>query len=100
MSGPPGQLLHRLSQTRRETRRSQSVPAMRIIAHWTRSLSVCPPTTTRGGQGAMGTQKIARFYDSEVEREWTRLDRHRTASAITSRAPAEYLPKPNVCLVE
>ena len=48
----------------------------------------------------MGTQKIARFYDSEVEREWTRLDRHRTASAITSRAPAEHLPKPNVCLVE
>lgn len=43
----------------------------------------------------MGTQKIARFYDSEVEREWTRLDRHRTEFAVTSRALAEYLLKPN-----
>jgi ubiquinone/menaquinone biosynthesis C-methylase UbiE len=44
----------------------------------------------------MGEHKIAQFYDSDVEREWTRLDRHRMEFAVTSRALAEYLPRPEV----
>lgn len=39
-----------------------------------------------------GEQKIARYYDRDVEGEWARLDRHRTEFAITTRALEEYLP--------
>lgn len=35
---------------------------------------------------------IARLYDSNPEREWARLDRHRTEFALTLRALAEHLP--------
>lgn len=44
----------------------------------------------------MGEHRIARFYDSGVEREWARLDRHRTEFAVTRRALAECLPKPEI----
>lgn len=35
---------------------------------------------------------IERFYDENVQREWDRLDRHRTEFAVTLRALRDYLP--------
>jgi S-adenosylmethionine-dependent methyltransferase len=37
---------------------------------------------------------IQRLYDSMPEREWARLDRHRTEFHITLRALRENLPPP------
>ncbi|MBN2549624.1 MAG: methyltransferase domain-containing protein [Anaerolineales bacterium] len=37
---------------------------------------------------------IARMYDSQSQKEWDRMDRHRTEFAVTLKAMAEYLPKP------
>lgn len=37
---------------------------------------------------------IERFYNTHVENEWTRLDRHRTEFAVTMRALTDYLPRP------
>ncbi|MFQ3661418.1 MAG: class I SAM-dependent methyltransferase [Chloroflexaceae bacterium] len=36
--------------------------------------------------------RVAAFYDAYGEREWTRLERHRTEFAVTLRALAEVLP--------
>lgn len=38
------------------------------------------------------TGRILSFYESNVEMEWTRLDRHRTELALTARALEEFLP--------
>ncbi len=38
--------------------------------------------------------EVERYYDEHAEREWNRLERHRTEFAVTMRALAEYLPKP------
>jgi len=35
-----------------------------------------------------------RYYDRQPEREWARLERHRTEWAVTTRALAEHLPPP------
>lgn len=37
---------------------------------------------------------IACYYDREAEREWERMDRHRTEFALTQRALSEHLPPP------
>jgi ubiquinone/menaquinone biosynthesis C-methylase UbiE len=37
---------------------------------------------------------VQRLYDAAPEREWERMDRHRTEFAVTRRALAEYLPPP------
>jgi S-adenosylmethionine-dependent methyltransferase len=39
-------------------------------------------------------QAIQRYYDQQSEREWERLDRHRTEYAVTLRALGEHLPPP------
>ena len=36
--------------------------------------------------------KVEGFYDNNAQREWDRLDRHRTEFAVTMRALREYLP--------
>ncbi len=38
--------------------------------------------------------KVAGFYDNNTQREWDRLDRHRTEFTVTMRALGEYLPPP------
>ena len=43
---------------------------------------------------------IEQFYDENVQREWERLDRHRTEFAVTLRALHEYLPPPPAALVD
>ena len=35
---------------------------------------------------------IERYYDEQVQREWERMERHRTEFAVTMRALVEYLP--------
>lgn len=40
------------------------------------------------------SEHVARLYDSMPEREWARMDRHRTEFALTLRALAQYLPPP------
>ena len=37
---------------------------------------------------------VAAYYDSDPEREWQRVERHRTEYAVTLRALEEHLPKP------
>lgn len=37
-------------------------------------------------------QIVEDYYDGEAQREWERLERHRTEYAVTLRALAEYLP--------
>ncbi len=37
---------------------------------------------------------IARYYDGQAEREWQRMERHRTEFAVTLRALVEHLPSP------
>ncbi len=39
-------------------------------------------------------QYIERAYDRQPEREWERMDRHRTEFGVTLRALAEHLPPP------
>ncbi len=39
-------------------------------------------------------EDVRRYYDEQVEREWERLERHRTEYAVTFRALADYLPSP------
>ncbi len=38
--------------------------------------------------------KVQGFYDNDVQREWERLERHRTEFAVTMQALREYLPPP------
>ena len=40
------------------------------------------------------SEHVARLYDSMPEREWARMDRHRTEFALTLRALAQHLPPP------
>ncbi|VAW42734.1 hypothetical protein MNBD_CHLOROFLEXI01-842, partial [hydrothermal vent metagenome] len=35
---------------------------------------------------------VEQFYDADSEREWQRLDEHRTEFGVTMRALADYLP--------
>lgn len=51
-----------------------------------------------GEPGEEGTSAVERYYDSGVEREWERLERHRMEYAITLRVLTEYLP-PAPCAV-
>lgn len=44
--------------------------------------------------------KVEQFYDSNVQREWDRLGRHKTEFAITMRALSEYLPRPPARIVD
>jgi S-adenosylmethionine-dependent methyltransferase len=44
------------------------------------------------------TGRILSFYESNVEMEWTRLDRHRTEFALTARALEEFLPPSSAVL--
>lgn len=46
------------------------------------------------------SEHIARLYDFDPEREWARLDRHRTELALTLRALAQYLPPPPARLLD
>ncbi|MCX6028567.1 MAG: methyltransferase domain-containing protein [Chloroflexi bacterium] len=38
------------------------------------------------------SESVARLYDAAPEREWARMERHRTEFAVTLRALAEHLP--------
>jgi S-adenosylmethionine-dependent methyltransferase len=40
------------------------------------------------------SEAVARIYDSDPEREWARMDRHRTEFSVTLRALREHLPPP------
>jgi len=42
----------------------------------------------------LADEYIERYYDQQPEREWERLERHRTEFALTLRALAEHLPPP------
>lgn len=42
----------------------------------------------------------AEFYNANVQREWERLDRHRTEFAVTMRALAEFLPPPPATIAD
>ncbi len=44
--------------------------------------------------------KIERYYDENVEREWVRLERHRTEFAVTMRALQDYLPPPPATILD
>lgn len=46
------------------------------------------------------TDPIARLYDADPEREWARMDRHRTEFHITLRALAEHLPPPPATVLD
>jgi ubiquinone/menaquinone biosynthesis C-methylase UbiE len=48
----------------------------------------------------MTANRVERFYDEQTEREWQRLDRHRTELAVTLRALAEYLPPPPARVID
>ena len=43
---------------------------------------------------------IQAYYDRNVEREWERLERHRTEFAVTLRALRQYLPPPPVAILD
>lgn len=43
---------------------------------------------------------VALLYDSDPEREWARMDRHRTEFHITLRALAEHLPPPPAAVLD
>ncbi len=49
--------------------------------------------TLPDGTGQRGYDQ-RRYYDLQPEREWARLERHRTEFAVTMRALAEHLPQP------
>jgi S-adenosylmethionine-dependent methyltransferase len=44
--------------------------------------------------------KVERYYDDNAEREWKRLEEHRTEFAVTMRTLEEYLPKPPADLLD
>ncbi len=48
--------------------------------------------TPPGETGQRGYDQ-RRYYDLQPEREWARLERHRTEFAVTKRALADYLPR-------
>jgi S-adenosylmethionine-dependent methyltransferase len=49
--------------------------------------------TQPDGTGRRGYDQ-RRYYDLQPEREWARLERHRTEFAVTMRALVEHLPRP------
>jgi ubiquinone/menaquinone biosynthesis C-methylase UbiE len=44
--------------------------------------------------GSSVVEAVAQLYDSMTEREWARMDRHRTEFYVTQRALREHLPPP------
>ncbi|MFQ5594798.1 MAG: methyltransferase domain-containing protein [Anaerolineae bacterium] len=48
----------------------------------------------------LATKSVARYYDQQAEREWERLERHRTEFAVTMRALSEHLPHPPVHVLD
>ena len=50
--------------------------------------------TSTGDPGDTISRHIRKFYDQQTEREWARMDRHRTEFAVTLRALAAHLPPP------
>jgi len=48
----------------------------------------------------MSSSIVEQFYDANVQREWERLDRHRTEFAVTLRALQDYLPQPPARIVD
>jgi len=44
--------------------------------------------------------QVEDYYDQNPEREWTRLQRHRTEFAVTMRALQEYLPRPPASILD
>jgi ubiquinone/menaquinone biosynthesis C-methylase UbiE len=46
------------------------------------------------------TESVIRLYDSAPEREWARMDRHRTEFAVTLRALREHLPPPPAAVLD
>jgi S-adenosylmethionine-dependent methyltransferase len=44
--------------------------------------------------------RVEQYYDENPEREWERLERHRTELAVTLRALNEYLPKPPAAILD
>ena len=43
---------------------------------------------------------VESYYDDSAEREWARLERHRTEFAVTMRALAEHLPAPPAAVLD
>jgi ubiquinone/menaquinone biosynthesis C-methylase UbiE len=43
---------------------------------------------------------VEQFYDENVQREWERLDRHRTEFAVTLRVLADHLPPPPAAILD
>lgn len=46
------------------------------------------------------SEHVAAMYDANLEREWARMDRHRTEFHITLRALAEHLPPPPAAVLD
>lgn len=44
--------------------------------------------------------RVEHVYDHTVEKEWERLERHRTEFAVTMRALSDYLPPPPAAIVD
>lgn len=44
--------------------------------------------------------KVESFYNNNAEREWERLERHRTEFAVTMRAFEDYLPRPPATILD
>ncbi len=45
-------------------------------------------------------EQLQAIYDASVEREWSRLERHRTEFAVTLRALTDYLPLPSASILD
>jgi len=43
---------------------------------------------------------VEQYYDENVQREWERMDRHRTEFAVTLRVLHDYLPMPPARLID
>jgi ubiquinone/menaquinone biosynthesis C-methylase UbiE len=48
----------------------------------------------------LARKSVELYYDRQAEREWERLDRHRTEFAVTMRALREHLPLPPAHLLD
>ena len=46
------------------------------------------------------TEVVEQYYDENVQREWERMDRHRTECALTTRVLQDYLPKPPAQVID
>lgn len=45
-------------------------------------------------------KKVENFYNRNFQREWDRLERHRTEFAVTMQAFEDYLPKPDAAILD